>query len=345
MPLLRRGGQRGASLLSPCENIIVISADAETPERDVRSVTDEGVLDPWVADWFAANPMVATPFDDLSPEMLALARSPMGAPPTREIATVTDEVVAGVPVRIYEHSRPPTGLVVYLHGGGFCIGSVGLMDNVARELAWCADAAVVSVEYRLAPEHPFPAGLDDCEAVTRWVLANTARFATTPDRVVVAGESAGGNLATAVALRLRDDPDPPLAGQVLIYPVVDRASSTHRSRDDFDGIVITTKADNAFRVAYTGGRDLDDDPLVAPLHAPSLAGLPRAMVVLGGCDPLRDEGRLYARRLRREGVAAEELCCAGQPHGFVNFGFPAAADAFARIGAFLRSVFESDQAR
>ena len=124
----------------------------------------------------------------------------------------------------------PTGLVVYLHGGGFCIGSIGLMDNVARELAHCAGAAVVSVEYRLAPEHPFPAGLDDCEAVTRWALANTARFGVRRDHVAVAGESAGGNLATAVALRLRGDADPPLAGQVLIYPVTDSAVGDPRRR-------------------------------------------------------------------------------------------------------------------
>ena len=218
------------------------------------------------------------------------------------------------------------------------------MDNVARELAHCADAAVVSVEYRLAPEHPFPAGLDDCESVTRWALANTARFGVTPRRVAVAGESAGGNLAAAVALRLRGTADPPLAGQVLIYPVVGSDSSTYPSREEFDGLVINTKSGNPFRAAYLGGQDLDRDPFVSPLHAETLAGLPSAIVVLGGCDPLRDEGRAYARRLLDDGVAVEELCCAGQPHGFVNFGFPAAADAFERIGKFLRSVFEPDPA-
>src|SRR5262245_25595355 len=164
---------------------------------------DEGVLDPWVEEWFAANPMIRHPFDDLSPELLALARAPLGAPSTREIASVRDEVIAGVPVRVYEHDQAPTGLVVYFHGGGFCIGSVGMMDNVARELAHCTGAAVISVEYRLAPEHPFPAGLDDCEAVTRWALAHAADLGASPDHVGVAGESAGGNLAADVALRRR----------------------------------------------------------------------------------------------------------------------------------------------
>jgi acetyl esterase len=302
-------------------------------------VTDEGVLDPWVADYFAANPMASRPFEDLSPEMLPLARGPVGAPPTRGIARVTDEVVGGVPVRIYEHDQAPTGLVVYFHGGGFCIGSIGLMDNVARELAYCSGATVVSVEYRLAPEHPYPAAVEDCEAVTRWALANTARFGVAPTHVAVAGESAGGNLSAVVALRLRNDADPPLAGQVLIYPGVEGDSSTQPSREQFDGVVITTKPGNPFRAAYSAGRDLDLDPFYAPLHAKTLAGLPRAIVVLGGCDPLRDEGRAYARRLQAEGVEVEELCCAGQPHGFVNFGFPAAADVYARIGPFLRSVF------
>jgi acetyl esterase len=304
-------------------------------------VIDEGVLDPRVTEWFEANPISATPFDDLSPEMLALARSPVGAPPTRAIPRVTDDVVAGIPVRIYEHDGPPEGLIVYLHGGGFCIGSVGLMDNVARELAHCANAAVVSVEYRLAPEHPYPAGLDDCETVTRWALANATKLGADPRRVAVAGESAGGNLSAAVALRLRGKVDVPLAGQVLMYPGVDGNAWTHPSREEFAGLVLTRKGMDGFWDCYTAGRDLGRDPFAAPLQAESLADVPPAIVVLGGCDPLRDEGRLYAARLREAGVAVEEVCFAGQPHGFINFGVPAAADAHERIGAWLRSAFHS----
>ena len=161
------------------------------------------MFDPRVVEWFEANPMMSEPFEDFSPEMLALARSPVGGPPTRAVARVADEVVDGVPLRIYQDDDRPAGLVVYFHGGGFCIGSIGLMDNVARELAHCSGAAVVSVEYRLAPEHPYPAGLDDCETVTRWALANASQLGAWPSSVVVAGESAGGNLAAAVTLRLR----------------------------------------------------------------------------------------------------------------------------------------------
>jgi acetyl esterase len=299
---------------------------------------DEGVLDPYVAQWLEANPIAS--MDDFSPEMLKLARGPVGAPPTREIATITDEVVDGVPIRIYQNDEAPTGLIVYLHGGGHCIGSIGLMDNVARELAHAAGATVVSVEYRLAPEHPFPAGLDDCEMVTRWALANTQRFDVPPSRVVVAGESAGGNLAAAVALRLRGTVDVPLAGQVLIYPGVDGGNpSAHPSREEFCNVVVSRAAGEFYWESYTGGRDLAHDPFVSPLQAESLVGLPPAFVVLGGCDFLRDEGRAYAARLRDDGVKTEDVCFAGQPHGFMNFMFPAAADAYERIGTWVRAQF------
>lgn len=299
----------------------------------------EGVLDARVVEWFRANPMMREPFEDFSPEMLALARSPVGAPPTRPIAHVTDHIVDGVPVRVYEHDQQPTGIVVYFHGGGFCIGSVGLMDNVARELAHHAGAAVVSVEYRLAPEHPYPGGLDDCETVTRWVLAHAPDLGASSDRVAVAGESAGGNLAAAVTLRLRGKVDVPLAAQVLIYPGVDGGSRTHRSKEEFAGIVLSPTTMDGFWSRYTAGRDLGREPFAAPLQAESLADLPPAIVVLGGCDPLRDEGRLYAGRLREEGVDVDEVCYDGQPHGFVNFQLPAAAQAFERVGAWLRSAF------
>ena len=302
-------------------------------------VVEEGVLDPRVVEWFAANPMMRQPFEDFSPEMLALARAPVGASPTREIARVTDDVVDGVPVRIYQNDGAPSGLGVYLHGGGVCIGSVGLMDNIARELAHATDAVVVSVEYRLAPEHPYPAGLDDCEAVTRWALKSASRLGVSPNRVAVAGESAGGNLAAAVTLRLRGDVDVPLAGQVLMYPGVDGNSRAHRSREEFEGVVLSRTTMDGFWERYAAGRDLAHDPFAAPLQAESLAGLPSAIVVLGGCDPLRDEGRRYAARLLEEGVAVQEVCYPGQPHGFINFQLPAAEDAVGRIGAWLASLF------
>jgi len=212
------------------------------------------------------------------------------------------------------------------------------MDNVARELAHAASAVVVSVGYRLAPENPYPAGLDDCEAVTRWAVANRTELGAPDAPVAVAGESAGGNLAAAVSLRLRDQGDVRLAGQVLIYPAV-TGTQVYPSRKEFDGLVISLAGSEQYWAAYSSGRDLDGDPYAVPLAAKDLHGLPPALVVLGGCDMLRDEGRAYAERMRSSGVAVQEVCYAGQPHGFINFGFPAAEQAFERIGAWLRTSF------
>jgi acetyl esterase len=281
--------------------------------------------------------MRATPFEDLVPEILELARGPYGMPSTREIGHISDEQVGEIPIRIYQNDGEPTGLIVYFHGGGFVIGSIGLMDNVARELAHASGAVVISVEYRLAPEDPYPAGLEDCESVTRWAIANVDRFNVSPDRVVVAGESAGGNLATAVTLRLRDSGERSLAGQILMYPGV-AGPLAHPSAVEFDGLVISLKAGEHYWAAYSGAQNIDRDPYAAPLYAESLKDLPPAVVVLGGCDMLRDEGRAYAERLRNDGVEVDEVCYAGQPHGFINFDFPAAGLAFEHIGAWFRAA-------
>ncbi|MDG2029113.1 MAG: alpha/beta hydrolase [Acidimicrobiales bacterium] len=303
-------------------------------------MTDEGTLDPWVADWFAADPNRAVPFAELSPEILPLARGPEGGPVTREIAEVRDDHVDDIPIRIYRGAGEPTGLVVYFHGGGYCIGSIGLMDNVAREIAHWSGAVVVSVGYRLAPENPYPAGLDDCETVTRWAVANAENLGAAPDRVAVAGESAGGNLSATVALRLRDAGDVTLAGQVLLYPGTAGSVVTDSMRE-FDGLILSLDSMAMFWGAYSAGRDLDADPYAAPLSAASLSGLPPAVVVLGGSDLLRDEGRAYAGRLRDDGVVVDEVCYPGQPHGFLNLDFPAAAEAFEHVGGWLRTTFSS----
>lgn len=303
-------------------------------------MTEEGVLDPWVVEWMAGNPLGGSPLENLDPEILELARGPVGMPSQRDIqiAHVSDELVGNVPVRIYQPEGAATGIVVYIHGGGFVIGSIGIMDNVARAIADGSGAVVVSVEYRLAPENPYPAGLDDCESVARWAVANSGRFAVSQNSVAVAGESAGGNLAAAVALRARAAGDLPLCGQVLIYPSI-AGTEIFPSRREFDGLVISLAAGAMYWKAYSGGRDLDSDEFAVPLSAKSLKGLPPALVILGGCDMLRDEGRAYASRLRDDGVEVEETSYPGQPHGFVNLEFPAATEAFDQIGRWLRGLF------
>ena len=296
---------------------------------------DEGVLDPRIVAMQADNPNLLTPMADHSPEILALARTVSLGPPTVHLDAVSDEEIGGVPVRIYTHADPAPGVVVYLHGGGFVLGGIEVMDGVARELARATRCPVVSVGYRLAPEDPFPAGLDDCEAVTRWAIAEAAtRFGAPAGSVVIAGESAGGNLAAAVALRLRDAGATGLAGQILIYPGTDGRATRYPSQDEFDGLVLDREQRDYFWSAYGGGRPLDDEPYAAVLRHETLVGLPPALVILGGCDVLRDEGRAYAERLAAEGVPTEEVCVPGQPHGFVNFGFPGAVDAYAAVTRF-----------
>jgi acetyl esterase len=300
---------------------------------------DEGTLDQYVAEWLAANPMYNSPMEEIVPELLELARSPLGPPPTREVTRVHDETIERdglrVPVRIYRNDDAPTAVLVYIHGGGFILGSIGLMDNVARELCHHTGAVVVSVEYRLAPEHPYPAGLDDCVAVTRWADAHAAELGAAGAPLFVCGESAGGNLSGAVALRLRDEGGVPLTGQVLIYPATNGSSHESPSFYEFDGLVVSRKAGQMYWEAYSAGRALDDDPC-ARLLAADVTGLPPALVVLAGCDVLRDDGRAYAALMRDGGVEVDEVCYPGQPHGFVNFDLPAAADAHAKIGDWVR---------
>jgi len=305
---------------------------------------NEGVLHPDVAEWLAANPMYNSPMEEIVPELLELARSPVGPPPTRELAEVRDEAIEHdglrVPVRIYRNDETPTSLLLYFHGGGFILGSIGLMDNVARELCHHTGAVVVSVEYRLAPEHPYPAGLDDCVAATRWAHAHAAELGAVGKPVFVSGESAGGNLSGAVALRLSDaaegdEAGVPIAGQILIYPATNGSSHESQSFYDFDGLVVSRTAGQMYWAAYSAGRNLDDDGC-ARLLAADVTGLPPALVVLAGCDVLRDDGRAYAAHMRDGGVEVDEVCYPGQPHGFVNFDLPAAADAHAKIGSWVR---------
>jgi acetyl esterase len=168
-------------------------------------------------------------------------------------------------------------------------------------------------------------------------VANASRFGVSEDAVAVAGESAGGNLSAAVSLRLRDSGGPALAGQVLIYPAVASPTASFPSRSEFSGPMLRFEGVEKVWAMYSGGQDLDHDPYAAPLEAEDLGGLPPALVVLGGCDVLRDEGRQYGNRLREAGVPVDEACFAGQPHGFMNLGFPAAEQAHQRIGEWLRA--------
>jgi acetyl esterase len=224
--------------------------------------------------------------------------------------------------RVYvPESAPASGApgLVFFHGGGWVVGSIESHDRLCRGLASKASAVVVSVDYRLAPEPPFPAAPDDAIAATRWVLENAALLGVDPTRVAVGGDSAGGNLSAVVALALRDDARRP-GFQLLIYPATDltRALPSHAMfRDSF---FLSRAAGDWYLAHYL--HDVADakDPKASPLFAVDLARLPPALVITAGFDPLRDEGKAYADRMRAAGVEAELACFEGQMHGFCVLG-------------------------
>jgi acetyl esterase len=243
---------------------------------------------------------------------------------------------AGVRVRIYAPSPDPDlPLTVYLHGGGWVVGLLEGFDGVCRALANRSGSRVVAVDYRLAPEHRFPAALDDAWAVTRWAF-------TQGPRVAVAGDSAGGNLAAVVALRARDA-GLPLACQVLVYPVTDHHFDRRSYVDNDAGFGLTGAAMRWYWEQYLGDAD-GAHPDASPLRAPSLVGAAPALVVVCDHDPLRDEGVEYAERLRQAGVPVRLSEYSGMIHGFLRL--PARIDrsreALDEIGQTLRQALGAD---
>jgi acetyl esterase len=205
-------------------------------------------------------------------------------------------------------------VVAYLHGGGWCVGSRDGFDTVCRALANASGAVVASVDYRLAPEHPFPAGLEDAEAVVRWLGEHAADVGADPGRLAVAGDSAGGNLAAVVARRLRDAGGPPLRLQALIYPATDAACDTPSYRENATGYGLTAEGMRRYWRLYLGDAD-GSHPDCSPLRATDLAGLPPAFVLSVDKDVLRDEGEAYARALEAAGVPVELRRYDGAVHG------------------------------
>ena len=219
-----------------------------------------------------------------------------------------------IPARLYRpEGDAPQPLVAYLHGGGWMLGSIESFDTVVRALANAAGAIVVSVGYRLAPEAPYPAGLEDCLCAVRWLAANAAELGADPERLAIAGDSAGGNLATVVARRLRGEV--PLRMQALIYPVTDAGCNTASYREFGEDHGLTAASMQRFWNLYLDGSD-GLDPDASPLRAEDLAGSPPTFVLTAGFDPLRDEGEAYCEALRDAGVEAECRRYDGAIHGF-----------------------------
>jgi acetyl esterase len=213
----------------------------------------------------------------------------------------------------------PSPLLVYFHGGGWVIGDLETHDTACRFLAARSGALVLAVDYRLAPEHPFPAAVDDCAAAFRWAERNAASLNADPSRIAVGGDSAGGNLAAVVCLVARDDGGPMPAMQLLIYPVTD-GEGKMPSRTLFEEGFLLTKADMEwFEQRYLPDPSLTLHPRVSVMHVDDLSGLPPAYVTSAGFDPLRDEGEAYAGRMRAAGVPVALRRHPGLIHGFAHF--------------------------
>jgi acetyl esterase len=237
------------------------------------------------------------------------------------IAGTQDREIPGpagsIPVRVYTpNTAAPRPALVYFHGGGWTIGNLDVTDKPCRALSHATGGVVVSVEYRMGPEHRFPAAVDDCVAATRWVAEHAAELGADPGRLVVIGDSAGGNLAAVVALVARDQGGPPIAYQVLIYPVTDYAFETPSYIQNADGYLLTRESMRWFWDKYLASPADGGDPRAAPLRASDLSGLPAALVITCEFDPLRDEGEAYAERLRAAGVPVKLHRFDGMLHGF-----------------------------
>ncbi|MFW5420787.1 alpha/beta hydrolase [Nocardiopsis sp. CNT-189] len=284
-------------------------------------------------------------------ELRAALREGRTPPSGPEIALVRAAEAPGpagpVPLRHY-HPEPGAVLpgVVFFHGGGFVIGDLDSHDHVCRIIAAGTGASVVSVGYRLAPEHPFPAPVDDAFAALRWIAANAGEFGIDPGRLAVAGDSAGGCLAAVTAQLARDAGGPGLAFQALVYPVVDwTADETGERypsyRENGQDYFLTSGAMGWFADQYLSSPSDAEDPRCSPLLAGSLAGLPPALVLTADFDPLRDEGEAYARALAAAGVPATTVRINDGFHGILGFGafLGAARRAEAAVNAALRHAF------
>lgn len=267
--------------------------------------------------------------------------------PVEQVASAVDRAAGEVQVRVYRPRGAAAGAilggVLYLHGGGWVCGDLDTHDRLCRALANRSGAAVIAVDYRLAPEHPFPAGLDDGLAALAWTRENAAGIGVDPRRLAVAGDSAGGNLAAVIALRDRDAGGaPPLRFQLLVYPITDGAMDTPSYSDNGDGYYLTRSGMGWYWGHYIGGAD-PLHPDASPLRAGDLGELPPAYVLTAEHDPLRDEGEAYAERLRAAGVPVRLRRRAGMIHGF--FRWPAAVDdataAVDEAAAALREALAS----
>jgi acetyl esterase/lipase len=288
------------------------------------------------------------PLNRLSPQEARRAAAELaslhGAPDA--VARVEDRTIPGpegaLQIRVYApDGRGPFPVLVYFHGGGWVIGNLDTVDGPCRAMANAACCVVVSVDYRLAPEHKFPAAAEDAYASVQWVATNAPTIDVDPTRIAVGGDSAGGNLAAVVALMGRDRGAPLLSYQVLVYPVTDAACDTASYRENADGYLLTRDMMRWFWGHYLRNDADSQNPYASPLRAQDVRGVPPALIVTAEFDPLRDEGEAYAARLRAAGVPVQLTRYDGMIHGF--FGMASLLDqahvAIGEAATALRAVF------
>jgi len=303
------------------------------------------VLDPDAAAVYKAFQEAGRPAYETLTAQARFATNP--EPP--ELARVTQLAIPAphgvIPARLYVPKEPRRhdGLspaLVFFHGGGWVIGDLDSHDVVCRQLAVEGALIVISVDYRLAPEHKFPAAVEDAIAATKWVAATAHELGIDASRLSIGGDSAGGNLTAVVALAARDGDGPAIAGQVLIYPATDFAM-THSSHSEPEtSVLLTHSVIRWFRDHYLNGATDIHDWRASPARAASLIGLPPAYVLTAGADPLRDEGDEYAERLKQAGVPVTTKHYPGQFHGFFTMGklLREANVAVREIGAWLKAL-------
>jgi acetyl esterase len=277
-------------------------------------------------------------------DLAAIQESAGTGEPVRHVADTTVPGPDGdVPVRVYRptETTEPLPTLVYFFGGGWTLGSIETSDEICRNLTNLVPCQVITVGYRLAPEHKFPAAVHDCYGAVAWLAEHGRELGADPGRLAVGGDSAGGNLAAAVTLLSRSNGGPALAAQVLVYPNTDYRGDTESMRDGDDPVLFNRRS-----VAWYWGHYLADpedgrNPLASPLLADDLRGLPPALVITAEYDPLRDEGERYAERLREAGVPVALSRYDGMAHGF--FASPAVFDASrharVEVATFLRERF------
>ena len=303
---------------------------------DMMAATGGADTNPSIADRRAGLVALAAMADDASTQVVVEDREIPGP-------------AGPLPIRLYAPPGPTDGLspgLVFFHGGGWVAGSLETHDGLCRRLCEAAHCRIVSLDYRLAPEHPFPAALMDCLLAVNWVSNHAASLGLDPTRLAVGGDSAGGGLAAAVCQIARDAGGPQVALQVLICPILDVGRQTG-SREEFgEGHFITQAAFQRDLADYVPSGAALDDPRLSPLHASGLRGLPPALVHTAEFDPFRDEGEAYAAALRAAGVEAVAVRHPGMIHYFYALAraIPYAQDAAAQVGGQLRAMFDEHPA-